>query len=749
MHLSQLIVDLALILAVAGATYLLFTKIKQPVVLGYILAGFLVGPEFSLLPSIAESASIQTWGEIGVIVLLFTLGLEFSFKRLLKLGGSALITGVFEIGGMMVTGFILGRLLGFNSVNSIFLGGIICISSTTIILKAFEELDLKKRKFAQLVTGVLVVEDLAAVLLIVVLSTLALGSRFDGQLLLANSFKLVVFLSIWFFGGIFLLPSFFRWSKRFINDEGLLVLSLALCLTMVVLAYKSGFSPALGAFVMGSLLAETDLSERIEHILKPLKDLFGAIFFVSVGMLLSPNEIAQNAGWIVGLSAVVIAGKAFFVTLGSLAGGQALKQSVQTGFSMTQIGEFSFIIAALGNSLQVTSPTLYPVAVGVSVLTAFTTPIAMKQSLPFYQWLQRILPAKVLGVVDRYSAGAESIKNVSHWREAFRAYVKLVVIHVLLILGVVVMGQTYLRPLLNQLDMAAWQRDVLASLLQLIVMAPFLWALAIRKIDSTSYRILWLNENYNKGPLLLMAVMRLVLAILLVGFMLDQQFSAPVAFSVAVAAVGIGLLVFSRRLNRFYHRLEERFLTNYHEKEKKMAHRSGKTLLPWDAHLASVEVKPHHELVGKTLEELALREHLGINIALIERGEQLLYAPQKDVRLFPGDKLAVIGTDLQLESFTQWLEQTAAPPVQAAQEGEVVLEKILVDAGFPFINQSIRHSQIRELTCGLVVGLEREGQRILNPESGTILALGDLIWLVGQRQKIQQVLLQPVKRKEG
>lgn len=420
-NLHQLIIDLALILGAAAIVTLAFKKLKQPVVLGYIIAGLLISPNFSLFPTITNIDSIKVWADIGVIFLLFSLGLEFSFKKLVKVGPSAGITGIFEVSLMLLTGYITGQLLGWSMIDSLFLGGIISISSTTIIIRAFEELEVKTKKFAGLVLGVLVIEDLAAVLLLVLLSTVAVSREFSGETMLYSVLKLAFFLILWFVSGIYLLPTFLKRARKLMNEETLLVLSLGLCLMMVVLATSAGFSSALGAFIMGSILSETAQSKKIVSLVKPVKDLFGAIFFVSVGMLINLSVLAQYILPVLLLTVVVIVGKTVNATIGSLISGQPLKQSLQTGMSLSQIGEFSFIIATLGLTLKVTSSFLYPIAVGVSVLTTFFSPYLIRSSEPFYYWLEKHLPEGWIAYLNRYGTSAQKIQELSSWRILLKA----------------------------------------------------------------------------------------------------------------------------------------------------------------------------------------------------------------------------------------------------------------------------------------------------------------------------------------
>jgi CPA2 family monovalent cation:H+ antiporter-2 len=733
-HLPTLIQDLALILAIAGVTTLLFKKLKQPVVLGYILAGLLVGPNFSLLPSISDLDGVKVWADIGVIFLLFSLGLEFSFKKLVKIGGTSGVTGIFEMMCMVALGYGTGKLMGWPTMDCIFLGGIIAISSTTIIVREFDELGLKTRKFAGLVLGVLIVEDLMAVLLMVLLSTLAVSRNFEGMQMLYSVLKLVFFLCLWFLGGIFLIPGFLKWGRKLMNDETMLVISLGLCLLMVLAATYAGFSAPLGAFIMGSILAETPQAEKIEHLVQPVKNLFGAVFFVSVGLLIEPEMLMKYIGPVLLLSAVVIAGKTVNVTLGALLSGQPLKQSLQAGMSLAQIGEFSFIIATLGLTLQVTSEYLYPIAVGVSVITTFTTPYMIRLADPLYNWLTPKLPMKWRTAINQYSTGAQTIQAESDWRIVLRSYLVLMATNSVIVIALVFLSANYLLPLIRESVGSNIWADILAFVITLIVTAPFLWALAIRKMHSLAYRNLWLDKKYNHGPLVMLEVVRNVLLVVLVGFMVDQLFNTMIALVAILPMIVIVLLVFSRRLHSFYARIEKRFLSNLHQREALQS--SGTSdLSPWDAHMAYFTMPAESAVVGKTLQELIWREKYGINIAYIERGSLTITAPARADVLYPFDKIAVIGTDVQLEQFRSILESAILPSKN--EEEEITLTKFIIDEHIAVRGKTLRASGIREATNGLVVGIERNGQRILNPDSTTIFEWADIVWIVGDRKKIE------------
>jgi CPA2 family monovalent cation:H+ antiporter-2 len=734
-HLPPLIADLALILIAAAITTLIFKRLKQPLVLGYIVAGLLVGQHVSVLPSVSDEANIKIWSEIGVIFLLFSLGLEFSFKKLIKVGGSSSITAIVEVAFMLLLGYLIGKLMGWSTMDSIFLGGILSISSTTIIIRAFEELGIKGQQFAGLVFGILIVEDLVAIVLLVLLSTLAVSQQFAGGEMLTSVVKLIFFLIAWFVTGIFFLPTLLRKTRKLMNEETLLVTAIGLCLLMVVLATKAGFSPALGAFIMGSILAETTQAEKIEHLVKPVKELFGAVFFVSVGMLIDPAMLIKYAGPVAIITLVTLAGKTLSTCIGALLSGQPLKTSVQAGMSLAQIGEFSFIIAQLGLSLKVTSDFLYPVAVAVSAVTTFTTPYMIRLSAPFYEKIVAALPHRWKISLSRYSAAAQTIAVVSDWKQVLRSYFFNMVIYAVVIMAITLLSYYYLLPLINiRINGYNWG-PVASAILTLACLMPFLWALAVRNVSSVASSNIWEQKKY-RGPLLLLRLSRIILAVFLIGFFMDRFFSYSVALIVTVAIV---LLVFvlRHRIQTFYNTIEERFFTNFNARDAKVGNINKSVLAPWDAHLAVAEIHAHSPTAGKTLLELALRENFGINVALINRSGEKRYAPDKNERLFPGDVITAIGTDEQLEKFNRFLEPVAVDTgAQGVDTDPIALKQFLIGKKSRLVNKTIRELGIRERTSGIVLGIERKGRRILNPESNMHLEEGDIVWVAGSGKKL-------------
>lgn len=738
-HLPVLIADLGLILAAGGITTIIFKKIKQPLVLGYIIAGLLVGPHFKFIPTVSDNANITIWAEIGVIFLLFSLGLEFSFKKLVKVGGSSSITALVEIIGMCLIGYLAGKLMGWKTMDSIFLGAVLSVSSTTIIIRAFDELGVKHKKFANLVFGALIVEDLAAILIMVLLTTVAVSQQFAGADMLISILKLSFFLILWFLGGIFIIPTFLKLTKKLMNDEMLLVVSLALCLVMVILAVKVGFSPALGAFIMGSILAETTQAEKIEHLTKSVKDLFGAIFFVSVGMLIDPKILFAYWQPILIITGITIVGKLITTGSGALLSGQPLKTSVQTGLSLTQIGEFSFIIATLGLSLKVTSDFLYPITVAVSAITTFTTPYLIKYSENFYNFLAKIFPQRWLDAISRYSSSTEGITTLSDWKVLLRSYIVNTIIHSVIIIAIVFLASRYLHPFIENNITNGKNGVILSVIISFLIMSPFLWALSIKRIEKTAYSHLWLNKKYTRGPLIAIEIFRIALGIFFVGFLMYEFFDTWIAAGIALGLIILVMVIFSRKLQSFYERMENRFFYNLNARET--AKRQPE-ILPWDTHLLELTVAPESKLVGQTLVDLAVREKYGINIAMIERGKIMIPTPKRDERLYPNDKVLVIGTDDQLASVKNLFE---GDNVEIDEEGsfpkqDMSLQKIVINSKSPVFGQTIRDSGIREKTQGLVVGIERNGQRILNPDSNLVFENEDIVWIVGNNKRIPELL---------
>lgn len=750
-HLPKLIEDLALILIVAAITTLLFRRIKQPLVLGYIIAGVLVGPYLSLTPTVADTENVETLAEIGVIFLLFSLGLEFSFKKLMRVGGSASITAFVEIIFITIMGYLTGKWMGWSTMDSLFLGGMLASSSTTIIIKAFDELGVKTKQYARIVFGVLVVEDIVVILLMVLLSTVAITNQFEGSEMLFTVGKLLFFLLLWFIAGIFLLPTFLRVAKNLLDEETLLILSIGLCLGMVVVATQVGFSAELGAFIMGSILAETTKAEKVEHLIKPVKDLFGAVFFVSVGMLIDPVTIMEYRWPVLWVTLLTLFGKFFSTTIGAILSGQPLKQSVQVGMSMAQIGEFAFIVAALGLSLGVTSDFIFPVAVGASAITTFTTPYLIRYSPKCYELILRILPDKWVNALNSYSASTQNIQTESNWKKVLKAYVNIGITNGIILLALMLLSVEFLQPFLKDTLENTVSTGVVTLIISFGVASPFIWALMAKRPSNIGYRELWLDKKYSRGPLLIIEISRVIIGLIILGFWVNQLLTGIIAILVAVPLISIILYLFSKRIQKFYQRLEGRFLTNLNareiaeERDSQTEHLISKhfkgesELSPWEAHMVDLEVSQNADYIGKTLEEIAWREKYGINIAYIKRGGKLIYAPSRFNKLLPFDRVGIIATDEQMQLFKPIFEATEEMDQTEYNIEDIIVQKFVVNEHNKLKGLTVRDSGIRERTNGLIIGIERNNERILNPNSFTVFEWGDIVWIVGERKKIQKL----------
>lgn len=736
MHLPALIQDLAFMLMTAALTSIVFRWLKQPLILGYLFAGFLVGPHFSLTPSITDTGNIQVWAEIGVIFLLFSLGLEFSFKKLFQVGKTAAITAVFEVFLMLTLGFLVGRAIGLNKVESLFLGSMLAISSTAVIVRTIDELKLKGRRFVSNVLGILIVEDLLAMLLLVMLSALAATQTIDESTLAFTTLRLGFFLVLWFVLGIYLVPQFLHRTRSYLGDETLLVVSIGLCLMMVYLATQSGFSPALGAFIMGSLLSETREGHRIEKLLVSVQHLFSAVFFVSVGMLINPHVILESWHWILLLSAVVIFGKSIFVSLGSLISGQSLRHSIQTGMSLAQVGEFSFIIATLGVSLKVINESLYPVIVAVSAVTTFVTPHWIRLSFGFSKFLEKKIPEKVKDRFDQYELTVRNRLGEGPLLLVLKAYgVKWMLNTVVLVALAIGMKAFVLPQVRSLIEANRGTASVVVLFVTLAMSAPFFWAIVLgqpRKSFSEDQ-----IESLRKLQIGIL-ILRFTLAFVLFIFIVSRFASLRTTSGVLLVFIAAITALFSRYAEPLYRYFEERFLKNLTQKERDLEKNARPTLAPWDAVLTEFQLSPYSELVGKTLIESALKEKYGVTLALIERGTRRILAPGRDVILFPEDKLYFIGTDEQLTALQPIVEQKVSPD-NYDETDTYGLEPLIIDDHSPFIGKSIRECGLREAVQGLIVGIERNGERILNPDSALAIKPRDLVWIVGNQSLVRNL----------
>lgn len=735
-HLPDLIRDLAFILFTGAVVALIFKKLKQPVVLGYLISGFFLGPNFPFFFNVKDTESIKIWAEMGVIFLLFGLGLEFSFKKLSHVGKSSGITALFETLMMSLIGFTAAQILGWNQIDSVFLGCIVAISSTTIIVKAFDELNLKGKQFVHLVFGVLIVEDLVAILFMVLLTTFQVTKNFSGMDLFGQTIKLGFFLIIWFLVGIYAIPQLLKKIRQELNDETTVLISLGLCLLMVVLATSVGFSAPLGAFIMGSILSETKEGKRIEHLTSPIQSLFSAVFFVSVGMMIDLNGIIENKWTILIVTLVVIFGKIFSVGLGALLSGQNLKNAIYMGFSHAQIGEFSFIIASLGVALKLTSANLYPVAVAVSAITTFTTPFFIKMAPRFYDVMEPKVPNRLALLINRYQIATNAKSNLGFFSLLWKAYGIKIFLNAIIVISITIFIREIIVPMQVLSLSDSLTMKIILSLVTIFISAPFLWAVFF---SNPSVKELQQQEEMNKLSNLLFGVtlFRIVVGTLLVSFIMGLFFEPYIAIGSSFFIIFMASVFFRGIFGKFYSNIEKKFFDNLNEKEREELEKKKNKpeLAPWDAVLSEFSLSPNSSLVGKTLLQSKLKEKFGITIALIERGDRRFIAPGRDFILMSHDLLHLIGKEEDLLNAKEFIEISSHEINQHTDLHYGLLPMLLTDDS-PYVNKTIRDCRLRENIDGLIVGLERDGKRYLSPDSSIILEPQDMLWVVGDVQKI-------------
>ena len=743
-----LVKDLALILMVAGIVTLIFKRLKQPLVLGYIMAGFLVSPHMSYTMSVVDETDIQTWADIGVIFTLFSLGLDFSFKKIVKMGASPIIATVVIVFCMMMLGISVGHSFGWGRMDCIFLGGMLAMSSTTIIYKAFDDMGLRQQKFASMVMSVLILEDILAIVMMVMLSAIAGGSNPDGEQMISSVLRIGFFLVLWFIVGIFAIPLFLRSVRKLINGETLLVVSLGLCCGMAVLSTKVGFSSAFGAFVMGSILAETIEAEKIIKLVEPVKNLFGAIFFVSVGMLVDPKILVEYAVPILALVGTILVGQAIFGTFGFMLGGESLKSAMRCGFSMAQIGEFSFIIASLGLSLGVISNFLYPVVVAVSVITTFLTPYMIRLALPSYQMMEKHLPCKFINILNHFAMSHPSTQQQSKWKSLIRQMAINTIAYSILSAATIAMMFTFVLPLMRNL-LPGWQlhwyANALTGLLTVVLISPFLRAIVMKKNHSPEWKRLWVESSINRVPLLFTIVVRYIIALAFIFYIINYLSRFTNALIVCIGAVVVLLMVASRRIKKrsivmerlFIHNLRSRDIAAQVNGEKRPLYAGH--LLDRDIHISEIEVPEDSTWCGKSLKELHLRERFGIDMSSIRRGSQRLNIPNGDTVIFPGDKLQIIGNDDQNHKFAQALTSELAPEDVDIEKREMKLRQLIISGGSEFLGKTLIESGIRDKYNCMVVGLEEGRENLTRVLPTRVFKKGDIIWLVGEEADLQKI----------
>ena len=753
-ELPALIQDLALMLVVAGVVTLIFKRLKQPLVLGYVVAGFLVSPHMPYTASVVDQENIHLWADIGVMFLLFSLGLDFSFKKILKMGASPIISTITIIFCMSMLGIIVGQCFGWGKMDCIFLGGMLAMSSTTIIYKAFDDLGLRQQQFAGLVMSVLILEDILAIVMMVMLSAIASGNNPDGGQMLGSILKIGFFLILWLVVGIFAIPIFLRQVRRLINSEVLLIVSLGLCCAMAVFSTKVGFSSAFGAFIMGSILAETVEAERIEKLVEPVKNLFGAVFFVSVGMLVDPQILIDYAVPILVLVLTILIGQSVFGSMSFMLGGESLKSAMRCGFSMAQIGEFSFIIASLGLSLGVIGDFLYPVVVAVSVITTFLTPYMIRLATPAYSALEHRLPNKIIRSLNHLSMSRPNTTEQSKWKRLLTQMGINTVVYSILTSATIAVSFMFLLPLLQHavgydftlLGIHISLPELLTGLITLMAIAPFLRAMVMKKNRSEEWKALWAESNRNRLPLLSTILARAVVALSFIFYVCHQLGHFSTAVIVTLGIVILALIIVSRAVKHRSIVLERLFINNLRSRDieaqvhgKKRPLYEGR-LLDRDIHIAEFDVPSDSQWMGQTLKQLSLGSRYGVHVSSIMRGGRRLNIPDGDYVIFPGDRLQVIGSDDQLARLGTALNEEVLGEEEDIEAREMKLRQLIIGPASPFIGKTLKESGIRSLYSCMVVGLE-EGKENLSSVSPTRpFQEGDILWVVGEQESLDALL---------
>ena len=732
--MPPLFLDLAIILVTAGVTTVIFKWLKQPLVLGYLVAGFFIGPYFPWFPAITDDANIHVWSDIGIVFLMFALGLEFSIKKLKKVGSTGAITALTELLLMFTIGNTVGHLLGWSQMDCIFLGCMLSISSTTIIIKSFDDLRMKQQKFTGTVTAVLVVEDLIAVLLLVVLSTVSVSKSFDGGQLALSLVKLVFFLVVWFSFGIYLIPTFLKWMRRYMTEETLCIVAVGLCFAMVVMASYAGFSTALGAFVMGAILSETIEADVIHRIITPLKNLFGAVFFVSVGMLVDPGILVQYWVPILVIALTVIVFKSLSATTGVLLSGKNLKTAMQSGFCFCQIGEFSFIIAGLGLSFSVINPDIYPIIVSVSVLTTFVTPYMIRAAMPAYNALYPHIPQRVKESMAHYSSSFSSSGHEKKIRQFLRKQLAGIVLHGSILAALALVSASWLKPLLNTMLVDAdgapsFWGNLLGVALTLVIMSPFLWAVLVKNVNRE--RIRKLLEVYNHSQVVVIPIMllRYFIALAFVGYVLATYFHIAAGLLVVLALLAVLALLYSRRAIGFYHRIEDRFVTNFNQRQAQHSFRIPESLEK-SFYMERMTMSAYSRFVGVSLQHSQFRPQYHINVVSIERAGVVYDLPPKEMVLMPLDRLTVIGSEEQLAAFRAVIEVEPDMLIHDHSDNEMNIYRLEVKSDSPISGIRIRDSLFQNKYMSMIIAIERGSDYMLNPPADTHFCVGDVVWFV-------------------
>ncbi len=759
MHTPDMITDLAVMLLTAGLITILFKKIKQPLILGYILAGFLISPYFPLFFNVEDIDSINLWSEIGVIILMFHIGLEFNLHKLAKLGGTAVISAIIKMGGVMLTGYLVGILMGFSVISSLFLGCMLSISSTAVIQKSFEELEIKGQKYSQLVMGTLVIEDIVGIFMMVVLSTISVSQSVAGKELMISLALMVCYLVVWLLLGIYLLPTFLNKVIKVMNDEMLLILSLGLCFGMVMIANFLGFSSELGAFLAGSLLAGTIHVERVEHLTGGVKDMFVSFFFLSVGMKVDPHAIVNYAPIIAVITVVAVIAKLIFATVGMLLSGQTLNTAVKSGFSLAPIGEFSFIIAALGVSLGVMEENLYPIIVSAAVITTFLTPFLIKNSSSVTDLLQRKLPESLLQKLHQYTSSDQTDDDKdTDWNEYIRKFVSRTALYSVIMLVAVMVGIEGIYPFL------AGALTPLSASIATCAIIFFVIAIFVRPMlnpGNALFTSLWLKKRANRLPLIVLAAVRVILTATIAMIPISVLFEINPVYLFFFIIIAVLIAGKSNFLSTAYLRLETQFLRNLNERlieaeEEKGLHQSW---LDTELHIISLIAPKSADFLGKHLADLQWGKVYNVYVVKIRHHGKHIILPEPKATIAAGDKVFVVGDLKSIENFYRLVQMKPSKPPRTLKrfmetdypdaDNALSVCAIKVTGNESYAGKTLKNGNIREKFHCMVLGVQQSGYPIIMPDINTLITKDDIIWVMGSNHNVGVIVAESVETAEA
>ncbi len=738
MHLPVLISDLALILLCAAVMSLLFKKLKQPVILGYIVAGFLAGPYMPFTDTIVDAEAIKTWAEIGVIFLLFSLGLEFSFKKLLKIGSAPVVATILILVSMIFIGIGIGAVFKWGFMDGLYLGGMIAMSSTSIIIKALDDLGLKQKKFTSLIFSVLILEDIVAIIMMILFGTLGKGGSIDSQEIFKSVISMVFYLVLWFVAGIYFVPLILKKCKSYLNNETLLIVSLTLCFLMVYAASIAGFSAAFGAFVMGSILAETTESEHIEHITAPIKDLFGAIFFVSVGMMIVPEMLVKYWLPILVVTFAVLVLRTIVSVFSFMAGGTNFRTSVECAMSLAPVGEFSFIIATLGISLGAISEHIYPIIVSVSVVTTFVTPYMIKLAKPIADKIEPHIPEKFKREIARNESASESARTNRQWRQLHKDSAITVMVYTVLSIAIIKVCEYSLFPYLSNIVPEIWAR-VLTLIVSLVALLAFVRPIVVKGLYDERYWELWNDKYFNRAPLVLLSAFRALIAVTLVTYAIHNMFCSTWVVLGGTIMFAVAMWILSRQLIKGQNHLESVFMSNFNSKENNADAGFAKDLMDRNLHLTELQMPVNSKWCGKTVGEANWGRLYGVHITSILRDSCRINIPSIDMQLFPGDKIQLIGSDDNLTLFAMELkkEDNMVKLDSTTSDNTIEMARVVIPTGSCYDGKKIKESQIRKDFRCMIVGLDRGAHNLIRPLPDNEILGGDMLWVAGESSDIK------------